>query len=352
MTEAPKYLEVEDDIEAASRAAYEAGWTDGLPIVPPTRERVDRMLAAIDRDPQEVVAQLAPARANATVEKIAICAVMAGCYPEHFPTVVASVEAVAEPQFELFGVNTTTNPTVPFIIVNGPIRNELDINCSWSVLGPRKQANATIGRALSLAMINLAGRVPEQTCKATWKMPGAYTMCAGEYEEESPWEPLHVERGFAREQSTVTLMSPNAAFNMLDTESQNAEELLKNMVNAMLGSGGNNFFPFYGLGELCIMMSPGHAKLIAETHSKEDVRQYFLENLKIPVSYVSPRRVRMMEAAGHGQVENGYVRYARYAWQFLIFVAGGLGGYHSAGFTTFGDSRAVTRIISAGSKRT
>ncbi len=100
------------------------------------------------------------------------------------------------------------------------------------------------------------------------------------------------------------------------------------------------------------MMSPGHAKLIAETHSKEDVRQYFLENLKIPVSYVSPRRVRMMEAAGHGQVENGYVRYARYAWQFLIFVAGGLGGYHSAGFTTFGDSRAVTRIISAGSKRT
>ncbi len=341
-------IEVEDDIEAASRAAYEAGWTDGLPIVPPTRERVDRMMAALGRPAQDVVAVLPPARSPATIEKLAISAVLAGCYPEHFPLVVASVEAVADPAFELFGVNTTTNPTVPFIIVNGPIRNTLDINCSWSVLGPRKQANAVIGRALSLVMINVAGRIPEQTCKATWKMPGAYTMCAGEYEEESPWIPLHVERGFEAGQNTVTLMSPNAAFNVLDTESQNAEELLRNMVAAMLGTGGNNFFPFYGLGEMCIMMSPGHAKLIAETHSKEQVRQYFLDNLKIPVSYISPRRVKMMEAAGHGQVENGFVRYAKFPWQFLIFVAGGLGGYHSAGFTTFGDSRAITRVIPEG----
>jgi len=344
MTQQP-FIEVPDDTEAASNAAYEAGWTDGLPIVPPTRERVDRMMAALGRRPDEVIANLSPDRADATIESVAINAVMAGCHPRHFPLVVASVEAVASPEYELFGVNTTTNPTVPFIIVNGPIRNELDINCSWSVLGPRKQANAVIGRALSLVMMNIAGRVPEQTCKATWKMPGAYTMCAGEYEEESPWAPLHVERGFQASQNTVTLMSPNAAFNMCDTESQNAEELLRNMVAAMLGTGGNNFFPFYGLGEVCIMMSPGHAKLIAETHSKDDVRQYFLENLKIPVSYVSPRRVKMMEAAGHGQVEDGYVRYAKFAWQFLIFVAGGLGGYHSAGFTTFGDSRPVTRVI-------
>jgi len=341
----PKFIEVADDTEAASRAAYEAGWTDGLPIVPPTRERVDRMMATLGRAPDDIVATLPPLRSAATIEKIAINAVMAGCYPEHFPVVVAAVEAVAAPEFELFGVNTTTNSTVPFIIINGPIRNELDINCSWSVLGPRKVANAVIGRALSLCMINIAGRVAEQGCKGTWKMPGAFTMCAGEYEEESPWAPLHVERGFAPGQNTVTLMSPNSAFNMIDTESQNAEEMLKTMTSAMMGTGGNNIFPFYGLGEQCIMMSPGHAKVIAETHSKDDVRQYFLENLRIPTSFISPRRLKMMESAGHGQVENGHVRYARHAWQFLIFVAGGLGGYQSAGFTTFGDSRAVTRLI-------
>lgn len=340
-------LEVEDDIEAVFEFSYQNGWTDGLPVIPPTAERVRRMLGTVSRRPDEVVAQLPPLRADATIEKIAVSAVMAGCRPEYFPTVLAAVEAVSDPHFELYGVNTTTNPTVPFIIVNGPVRKSLDINCSWSVLGPSRRANATIGRALSLVMINLAGRVPESACKATWKMPGAYTMCAGEYEEESPWEPLHVERGFRPDESTVTLLSPSAAFNVVDTESQNADELLQNILCGMLGSGGNNFFPFYGLGELCLMICPGHATLLAEKYSKQQIREFLLENLKVPLSYVSPRRVKMMEASGHGQVENGYVRYAAHAWQFLIFVAGGLGGYHSAGFTTFGDSRAITRPISA-----
>ena len=173
--------------------------------------------------------------------------------------------------------------------------------------------------------------------------PGGFTMCAGEYEEESPYEPLHVERGFAKEDSTVTLMTPASCFNIVDTESQTAEELLQNICAGMLGAGGNNIFPFYGLGEYAIMLSPGHAKVLATGFTKQQIREFLLEHLKIPVSYVSPRRVKMMEAAGHGQIENGFVRYAAHAWQFLIFVAGGLGGYHSAGFTTFGDSRPITR---------
>jgi hypothetical protein len=338
-------LQTSDDIESVFETMYNKGWTDGLPVIPPTPERVARMLATTTRRPDEVIAQLPPLRADATIEKIAINAVMAGCRPEYFPTVLASVEAVADPHYELYGINTTTNPTVPFIIVNGPIRNELDVNCSWSVLGPSKRANATIGRALSLVMINLAGRIPELACKATWKMPGAYTMCAGEYEEESPWEPLHVERGFAAGESTVTLMSPNAAMNIVDTESQNADELLLNIGAGMLNAGGNGVFPFYGLGEVCLMICPGHARVIAEQYSKRQVQEFLLDYLKLPVDKISPRRVKMMEAAGHGQIENGYVRYAQHAWQFLIFVAGGLGGYHTAAFTTFGDSRAVTRAI-------
>lgn len=342
-----KAFEVDDDIEAVFEFTYEKGWTDGLPVIPATPGRVARMLATVEREPGEVVANLAPARLDATVEKIAVCAVMAGCRPEYFPVVLAAVEAVADPAYELYGVNTTTNPTVPMIIVNGPLRNALDVNCSWSVLGPNKRANATIGRALSLAMINLAGRIPEVACKGTWKNPGGFTLCAGEYEEESPWEPLHVERGFQPADSTVTLMTPASCFNIVDTESQTAEELLQNICCGMLGSGGNNVFPFYGLGEYGLMLSPGHAKLLATRFNKQQIREFLLENLKVPVSYISPRRVKMMEAAGHGQIENGHVRYAAHAWQFLIFVAGGLGGYHSAGFTTFGDSRAITRKIPA-----
>ena len=338
-----KAYEVEDDIEAVFDYTYQKGWTDGLPVVPATPARVERMLATVDRKPEEIIAHLAPARLDATVEKVAVCAVMAGCRPEYFPAVLASVEAAGDPAYELYGVNTTTNPTVPMIIMNGPARISLDVNCSWGVLGPYKRANATIGRALSLAMINLAGRIPEVACKGTWKNPGGFTMCAGEYEEESPYEPLHVERGFAKEDSTVTLMTPASCFNIVDTESQTAEELLQNICAGMLGAGGNNIFPFYGLGEYAIMLSPGHAKVLATGFTKQQIREFLLEHLKIPVSYVSPRRVKMMEAAGHGQIENGFVRYAAHAWQFLIFVAGGLGGYHSAGFTTFGDSRPITR---------
>ena len=344
MTDA-RIVDMADDFDAVFDTAYDQGWTDGLPIIAPTPERVARMLAATDRKPDEVVACLPPARYDATVEKIAINAVMAGCRPEYLPVVIAAVEAAADPHFELYGINTTTNPTAPLIIINGPLRNTLDVNCSWSVLGPGKRANATIGRALSLIMINLAGRIPGEACKGTWKIPGAFTMCAGEYEEESPWQPLHVDRGHAPDESTVTLLAPCSSFNMIDTESQTADELLTNLVCSMLGTGGNNFFPFYGLGEMGLMLCPGQARMLAASYTKEQVQQYLLEHLKLPVSYISPRRLRMMEAAGHGQVENGFVRYAAHAWQFLIFVAGGLGGYHSAGFATFGDSRAITRPI-------
>jgi len=345
MTRRIDEIDLPDDPEAIFDAMEARGWTDGLPVIPPTPERVARMLSATGRPPGEVVARLPPARYDATVEKIAVNAVMAGCRPEYFPVVLAAVEATADPHFELFGVNTTTNPTIPFVVINGPVRHAIDVNCSWSVLGPGKRANATIGRALSLVMINLAGRIPDQACKATWKFPGAFTMCAGEYEEESPWAPLHVERGFARDESTVTLLSPNSALNVIDTESVDAGELLANLAAAMMGTGGNGVFPFYGLGELCVMLCPGHARLIAERFSKQQVRETLLERLRVPVERLSARRVRMMEAAGLGQIEDGQVRFARHDWQFLIFVAGGLGGYHSAVFNTFGDSRAVTRRI-------
>ena len=173
---------------------FERGVTDGLPVVPPTRTRVDAMLAATPRDRHHVVAEVPPNMGRATVEKIAVNAVMAGCRPDYFPVVLAIVEAACDPVFNLHGQSGTTNAASPLIIVNGPIRQRLGVNCAGGVFGPGYRANATIGRALRLIMINLGGTRAGQISMSTMGHPGRYTYCIGEYEEASPWEPLHAER--------------------------------------------------------------------------------------------------------------------------------------------------------------
>ena len=189
-------LNLEDSAEAVFEDYYQRGWTDGLPVIPPTRDRVAAMLATARRGPAEIVAVLPPKKGHATVEKLAVNAVMAGCHPSYFPVVIAAVEALADPKFEIGAMNVTTSCTSPMLIINGPVRQQLDINDGWGLLGPGWRANATIGRAISLIMLNIAGRIPGQVSKAVIGFPGRYGMCIGEREEASAWEPLHVERGF------------------------------------------------------------------------------------------------------------------------------------------------------------
>ncbi|PYO29982.1 MAG: thiol-disulfide oxidoreductase, partial [Candidatus Rokuibacteriota bacterium] len=188
-----------DDIEDW----FERGVTDGLPVVPPTRERVERMLSVMSRPRDMLVAEVPPNYGRATVEKLAVNAVMAGCHREYFPVVLAVVEAACDPAFNLHGQSGTTNAASPLIIVNGPARRRLHINCGAGVFGPGSRANATIGRALRLVMINLGGTRAGEISMSTFGHPGRYTYCIGEHEEVSPWEPLHVERGHRREESTV-----------------------------------------------------------------------------------------------------------------------------------------------------
>src|SRR5438034_398552 len=176
---------------------FERGVTDGLPVVPPTRERVERMLHATKRSRETLVAEVPPNFGRATVEKLAVNAVMAGCRPEYFLVVLAVVEAACDPRFNLHGQSGTTNATSPLIIINGPLRSQLGVNCAAGVFGPGFRANATIGRALRLVMINLGGTRAGEISMSTLGHPGRYTYCIGEHEEVSPWEPLHVERGHA-----------------------------------------------------------------------------------------------------------------------------------------------------------
>ncbi|MBI4307780.1 MAG: hypothetical protein HY684_03130 [Chloroflexi bacterium] len=337
---------VPEDIEAVFAYADEKGWTDGLPVVPPTPERVQAMLSTQDRAQDAVIGVLPPKRAEATVEKVAINAVMAGCKTEYFPVVVAAIEALAEPKFELYGVNTTTNPVAPLLIINGPIRQQLNINGSYHVLGPGWRANSTIGRAVSLCMKNIAGRIPGEVCMGTYKWPGALSAVIGEFEERSPWEPLSMERGFARGDSTVTVVSAIGSTNILDIESKESDDFLHTVAYSIVGIGSNNMFPFYGLGEMAVMLCPDHANLTAKKYTKQQAKEVLLEKTsRIPAWFFPKSRLERLRSEKAGQLQGDYVRLAERADQFIIIVAGGLGGYHSCFFPTFGDSYAVTKPI-------
>ena len=185
-----------EDIDAIEYY-FEQGVTDGLPVVPPTEERMQLMLAATSQAADEVVALVPPNFGEASIEKIAVNAVMAGCKPEFLPVVIAGVRAMCDERVSLHGVQGTTHTATPLFIINGPVRQQLDINCAAGVFGSGWRANATIGRALRLIMLNIGGAHPGEIDKSTMGHPGKYTYCIGEYEEQNPWEPLHVEHGYA-----------------------------------------------------------------------------------------------------------------------------------------------------------
>src|SRR5215475_12880321 len=205
---------------------FARGVTDGLPVVPPTSERVERAIVASGRSADELIALVAPALGRATVEKIAINAVMAGCRPEYMPVVIAGVEAMCDEGFDLVGVSGTTDAVAPVFVVNGPVRGALDINCGAGVLGPGYRANATIGRALRLVWANLGGARPGQISMSTFGNAARYACCFGENEEASPWEPLHVEHGFPPEVSTIAVLPGEPLQIVTDGESRTAADLL------------------------------------------------------------------------------------------------------------------------------
>jgi hypothetical protein len=212
-----------DDID---EFMFDQGFSDGLPLVAPTPERVLRMLGGTQRHPQEVVAVVPPNLAPATVEKIAINAVMAGCRPEYLPVVLAAVEAVCTDEFNIHGVNATTMGASPVLVVNGPIRERIGMNMKLSALGAGNRANATIGRAVRLVVRNIGGARPGGVDRSTLGNPMKFTMCFAEWEERAPWEPLHVERGFAREDSVVTAFAMTSGpVQIVDQDSRRPDQL-------------------------------------------------------------------------------------------------------------------------------
>ncbi|MGE0769192.1 MAG: hypothetical protein AB7L90_22335 [Hyphomicrobiaceae bacterium] len=249
------------------------GWTDGLPVTLPTTARVKEALAFTDRRPTDLLGEIEPLKGLATVEKIAANAVMAGCRADYFPVVLAAVEAVLDPAFNLRGVQTTDENVAPLIIVNGPVGRALDINGSFGALGPGWRANAAIGRALRLVLNNLGGGWPGAVSFAGLGHAGRYTMCIAENEAQSPWAPLHASAGFDSGSSTVTLLRAETAINVTGGLAE---------IASVMGSAASAFQILWS-GIATVLLSPATAaQLAAEGMTKDDVGKWLWQHGRWP----------------------------------------------------------------------
>jgi hypothetical protein len=266
---------------------FERGLTDGLPVIPPTLDRVKRMLTGTRRDPREVIGSLPPNMGPATIEKIAANAVMAGCKPEYLPVVIAAIEAVATPEFNAHGIMSTTWGATPVIVVSGPIRERIGMNMKMMALGYGYRANATIGRAVKLTLRNVGGAKPGDIERSTMGSIGKFTTCFAEWEERSPWEPLHVERGFKKEESVVTVFG-------LESSSRQIADQTSRTARALCGSLGLGLEGCWhpksrGAGEILLVVCPEHADTIArDKWSKAQVRERIQEISSRPLRELIP----------------------------------------------------------------
>ena len=286
-----------DAIEAIERC-YELGWTDGLPVVPPTLERVHEFMDIAARSADEVLGSIPERRREVTVAKIAANAVMAGCLPEYFPVVLAATEAMLDPEFNLIAPSSSQGGAAVLVIVNGPIVGELGMNSGANLFGPGNRANATIGRAIRLILMNACASIPGLFDRTVIGHPGKYTYCIAENETDSDWLPLHVERGFSPDQSAVTVFASweprqvrSAAYSqevVLDTVADVASVLGSSLASS--DSVGDDSTPVRQ-GELAVTI--GGAADFWGTWTKQDVREYL--HPRIGRSIADLKIVRVLE---------------------------------------------------------
>lgn len=267
--------EVSDAFEAIE-SYFERGWTDGLPVVPPTPEAVEKFLNVANLQPDQILGVEPTKGAVITAEKAAINAVMAGCKPEYMPVVAAAVEAITEDKFSLHGISVSTMGAGILLVVSGPIVDRLGINYAESVFGPGNRANATIGRAVRLIVSNVIGTRAGDLDKATLGHAGKYTWCIAEKVSRLPWEPLHVARGFAPDESTVTTFAGLSGIQVGEHEANTPEGVLDAFAGRLYAVGQN-------MQEVLIVICPEHAAhLKTAGWSRRQVCEYLYERTKSP----------------------------------------------------------------------
>ncbi len=310
-----------DDAVQANELYQRNGWTDGLPIVPPTEDAVARFLGAAALEPADVIGVEPVRRRSITAEKIAIAAVMAGCLPEYMPVVVAIVRAMCEPQYALHGSTASTGGSAPFIVVNGPIRAALGMNATHNVLANACRANAAIGRSIRLILLNVLGGVPGQLDRSTLGHPGKFTFCIAEDEEDSPWLPLAVERGVPAGTSAVTALQVESPHQIMNEWTHDPKEILDTYVAAMRA---NMLTYSIWEGNYAFVIPKQHREIFAAARwTKQDVREYVFESARVKRS--EWRTVGKAAVAGRKDEDKIY-RALRSPDDLLVVAAGGPAG--------------------------
>jgi hypothetical protein len=326
-----------DDLEEM----FERGWTDGLPVIPPTAERVEAMLGG--RDGSESLGPVPPAMGEATLARVAACAVLAGCRPAYFPVVAAAAGAALDPAFNLHGQAVTTQPAGQLIVVNGPVREQIGLNSGMGALGPGFRANLTIGRALRLLVSLTGGAMPGAMDRATLGQMGKLGFCVAEDEEGSPWEPLHVERGFAAGQSVVTVIGSDAPLSISDHRSRTPEDLACILAWAAASAWSTHWWP---LEEPSVyVICPEHAQMFrAAGWTKQRLRQFMFDAVRRPASEL--RRGETTPVV-HAADPDALVPKWASPEAIVLLVAGGEAGRYSAvlGPCTGMGSQIVSREV-------
>jgi hypothetical protein len=342
-------IETDAAFDAVNEYFYQRGWTDGLPIVPPTEARVAQMLTGMPgRHPEDLIAVVPPRMGHATLRQVAINAVMAGARAEYLPVIVAALEAVSEPAYGLSHRQTTTHAGAPLIIVNGPIVERLHINCGRGLFGPGWRANATIGRALRLVLINVGGAGPGVDASQTGH-PGKYTYCIGEYEAANPWQPLHVDRGYTRGDDVVTVVNTEAPHSMTENIQTDPDEIVCTFASCMATLGVNNL---YSQGTPVLVLGIEHAQHIAAAGwRKQDLQQALFERARQPWGLMKHRGKskgpRFPEFVDRSD-DRSLVPIVREPQDLLVVVGGGAGGKSMFLPTAGGQSLAVSKRIDPG----
>lgn len=325
--------------EDAIEAFFQKGWSDGLPVVPPTEEKVLAFLDAAGLQPDEILGAIPERNRVFSAEKVAINAVMAGCLPEYFPVVVAAVRAISRPEFGLHGISASTAGAGILTVVNGPISKELGLNNGQNLMAPGNRANATIGRALRLVLYNLGGREFDRT---TLGHPGKYTFCISE--QASGWEPLHVMRGLSREMSAVTVFAAEGPNQVQNHSALKPENILNTLADRMAALGS---FNMGGDVEWAVILCPEHYKtLVNKGWTKRRVQTYLFDKACRPLADL--KRGGLDESPPAPKDEDTRVRAVSDPDHILLIMAGGVAGRFSAcipGWFNRHISRAVTEPI-------
>lgn len=336
-------LEVDDDPLAFARLATAAGWGDGLPLIPPTEERVRAQVAASGRFPDEVLGVLPPRDGRCSVEKLAINSVMAGAPAEAMPLLCAAVEACVDPALDLFSLNTTTSCVVPALFVNGPARLALDLpmqaGCFGGVAGPAP----AIGRALRLVMRNVGGQQVGVTSKSVFGQPARVTgIVVAEWEERSPWAPLAERRGVSG--NAVTAYGCIGTMDIADIASDRGSTLAELIGKSLAYPGTNAYISHWG-AETMVAIAPPWADLLAQTYATlEDVQQALWQAAAHPIAFFPKPHQAWLEERGRVDAE-GVAHLVEHPEEILVMVCGGLGNLHALGLHNFGPTRAVTRTF-------